>query len=402
VATGSDLVAGAVERFSSQRTWTPLWADDVHAVRRERIVIDQAVPLLRNLYTWDKLFRSDFWHAQGLWFREGVAYEDQPLVTQLLARAAAIDVLPDVVYRYRMRDDRSSISQQTASLRDLRDRIEAWRTSREAFRTELSPPAYQGWLQTLFEAHFQWYLASPGTDDDTYWSELHEAVVELAAEADDRVWETTSPPQRVMVRLAQLGRRADIGELVRLEGNRLDRWPARVRSDGILVELPFLGDPDLDESLFLLHPAQVRAVHGVEHLAWGPGPEPRLHVSGWAHLRKVDLRAHRQQVVVELRDTASTEVVTVAAGGGSPGRFAVEVPLDALVARRQAGTGGARWEVWLRVEAAGLVAEAPVTRTARGAVVDVPGALPVGDRDRVTAGWGHHLPLTLRVERGGD
>ena len=45
--------------------------------------------------------------AQDLWFREGVAYEDQPIVTQLFARARSIDVVPDVVYRYRARDDRA-------------------------------------------------------------------------------------------------------------------------------------------------------------------------------------------------------------------------------------------------------------------------------------------------------
>ncbi len=51
------------------------------------ITVEEHLPLLRNLYTWNKLFRRDFWDAQGLWFREGVAYEDQPIITQLLARA---------------------------------------------------------------------------------------------------------------------------------------------------------------------------------------------------------------------------------------------------------------------------------------------------------------------------
>ena len=113
--TGSDMVVGAVERFDTARDLDArLGRRGPRASLRDGIAIEDFLPLLRNLYTWNKLFRRDFWERQALWFREGVAYEDQPIITQLFARAGAIDVIPDVVYRYRMRDDQSSISQQTA------------------------------------------------------------------------------------------------------------------------------------------------------------------------------------------------------------------------------------------------------------------------------------------------
>src|SRR4029077_11778852 len=127
------------------------------------------------------------------------------------------------------RDDRSSISQQTASLKDLRDRIAAWRVSRDTIRPEVSQAVYDGWLLTLFQAHFQWYLTSPGTEDDTYWQELSAEVRTLAAEAPQAVWGATAPPQRILVRLAQLDRRHDTQEFVRGGGTATDRWPSRVR-----------------------------------------------------------------------------------------------------------------------------------------------------------------------------
>ena len=130
--TRSDIVCGSVERFDSTKSWPARWAKPIHRRRRAGITLDEFPPLVRNLYTPDKLFRREFLVAQDLWFREGVSYEDQPIITQLLARARSIDVLPDVVYRYRQRDDRSSLSQQTATVRDLRDRILAWELSREA------------------------------------------------------------------------------------------------------------------------------------------------------------------------------------------------------------------------------------------------------------------------------
>ena len=62
-----------------------------------------------------------------------------------------------------MRDDSSSISQQTASLKDLRDRVAAWEATQVALQAEDSPTLYRAWLQTLFSAHFHWYLNSGGT-----------------------------------------------------------------------------------------------------------------------------------------------------------------------------------------------------------------------------------------------
>lgn len=412
--TGSEIVCGSVERFDSRKTWSPGWVDDVHLVKRQRVTIEEFLPLLRNLYTWNKLYRRDFFTGQGLWFREGVAYEDQPIVTQLFARARSIDVLPDIVYRYRARDDKSSISQQTATLKDLRDRIAAWEVSRDAFRTELSPRAYEGWLETLFEAHFQWYLTSPGTVDDTYWDELVAIVRSLSEGAPQWIWDATPPAQRVLVRLAQLDRRADAQEFVRRGGNKLELWPSRVREDGILLELPLLGDPELDEALFVIRPEQVKIAHAVENVHWvdRPDGDQGVWLSGWAFLRKVDLGTHDQAVTVvlrhqetgEVRHFASTDLARASFPPPrddlwcdySAGRFGVEVPLAGLATGRDSDV----WEVWLRVTAAGLVAEQPVTRLVRSGAAGAIPATPLGAGDRLIADWQYQQPLRLRVERG--
>ncbi len=412
--TGSDIVVGSVERFDSRNTWTPDWVEDVHLEQRERVRVEEFLPLLRNLYTWNKLFRRDFWDEQGLWFREGVAYEDQPIVTQLFARAKAIDVLTQIVYRYRARDDKSSISQQTASLTDLRDRIAAWQVSRDAFRTELSPIVYDGWLQTLFAAHFQWYLTSPGTVDDDYWDELVAVVRALTDGTPSWVWEATPPPARVLVRLAQLDRRADAQEFVRRGGTKVEQWPAVVRDDGILLELPLLGDPDLDESLFVLDPAQVRLSHAVENVHWVDQADGgrTCWISGWAYLRKVDLAVHDQQVVVQLRNRRTGEVRSFPATEQppasfpmpredlwcdyGPGRFGVEIPLDDLDVDGQ----HASWGVWLRVTAAGLSAEQPVTRLVRSGSAGAVPAAPLGRGERLVVDWQYQQPMRLRVDRG--
>ena len=414
--SGSDLVVGSVERFNEISTWSPTWVRQVHGDRRTGVSIEEFTPLLRNLYTWNKLFRSDFWKAQDLWFREGVAYEDQPIITQLFARARSIDVIPDVVYSYRAREDQSSISQQTASLKDLRDRIAAWRVSRDVLAAEVSPELFEAWRLTLFDVHFHWYLTSPGTVVDDYWNELVAAVRDLSAGAPDWVWEQTMPGRRVLIALALADRRADAQEFVRRKALRLDEWPSTVRPDGVLLHLPLLGDASLDESLFVLRPEQLPLWHSIENFHWRPRPDgsATAWISGWAFLGKVDLTEHESRVAVVLREdrTGSEDVYWATEHPPSaypppeddkwcdhaPGTFGVEFPVSDLVA---GAAEGSTWTVLLRVEVAGHTVTAPVQKLLRSGAAGVVPALPLRAGGRVLAEWQFNRVLRLRVDPAG-
>src|SRR5262249_20289746 len=153
---------------------------------------------------------------------------------------------PDVVYRYRMRDDQSSISQQTASLKDLRERIEAWEETRRVLRAEHLDTVYDGWLLTLFEAHFHWYLRSPGIAADDYWRELVRAVRPFPDDASREFGRAPGPARRVLIELALQARRDDAREFYGRDASRTEQWPARVEPDGVVLELPFVDDPRLD------------------------------------------------------------------------------------------------------------------------------------------------------------
>jgi len=410
-STGSDVVIGAVERFDSTRTWRSAWVDDVHLIDRPGILTEDFLPLLRNLYTWNKLFRHEFWRDQGLRFREGVAYEDQPIITQLLARARRVDVLTDVVYRYRARDDGSSISQQTASVKDLRDRVAAWRVTDEVLRAEVSPQIYNAWLLTLFTAHFHWYLQSPGTENDTYWSELQAAVAELAGEAPRSVWDATPPDKRVLVELARQDRRAEAQEFVRRESGKSGKWPAQARADGVLLELPLLGTPNLDDELFLLRPEQMRVAHSVERLHWVDDADSgTCWISGWAYITKLDLARHESVIRVVLRNRRTgAEHVFDSAGPFSPafppptgdlwceyepGTFHVEVPVAEVLAAEAPEDAV---DVLLRVSTAGFTVTRPITRLVRSGSAGSTSAVFLPDGNRLMPEWRLHAPLRFVV-----
>ncbi len=408
--TGSQIVVAAVERFDSTTAWIPQWVDQVHAAPLDRVRLTEYLPLLRNLYTWNKLYDREFFLSQGHLFREGVAYEDQPIVTQLLNAAPAIDVIPDVVYRYRMRDDRSSISQQTATVKDLRDRVEAWRVSAEAVRT-MPDEVGRAWLQTLFDAHFNWYLISSGTVEEEYWELIQRAVVELTASAGPEIWAAAPPQNRVLLELTRQNRRADLQEFVRQDAvQKLALFPARVHAEGLLFDLPFLGDPRLPDELFLLRRAQLQASHAIERVSW---TAESLDLSGWAFIRKLDQSDHPSHVDLVLTGrTSGTERVWPAFddvsvvspppiaddwADYSHGSFRVSVPTDELLEPTPGQPLDTAWDVALRITAAGFTVTEQITHLSRNGSAGALEQHLLADGRGLALSWRHRHPLVLRL-----
>lgn len=418
--SGADIVVGAAVRFTGRRRWTPEWVHELHAKSQIGITLEDFPRLVRNNYTWGKLYRRSFWKAQGLEFREGVAYEDQPIITQLYARAAKIDVLSRVVYRYRARADGSSISQQTSTVADLRDRVAAWRVSDEALSGSVSPTIYQAWLQTLFDAHFHWYLNSPAVVSAEYWRELQSAVAELAARAPRSVWEQTMPMRRVMIELARRNRQLETREFIARSGHRIHLWPSTCTPEGLYLHLPYFDDPelDLDRELFLLRPEQLELSHSVQSLTWQGDAE--LLLTGWAYIRYLNLAEAPE---------GTTNVVTLVARHRSSGRsfefanqhhpappfpapnddpwadyeggqFSVRVPFAALSAEVGATIGDV-WDLNLRVEVAGLVVTAPITRVNQRGSAAALEHTRLADDTHLVLLWQWRRPLRVRLDEAG-
>ncbi|UYM06993.1 glycosyltransferase family 2 protein [Solicola gregarius] len=413
--SGSDMVVGSARRFSTTSVWKPTWVDDLHDRTRTGITIDDFPALVRNNYTWGKLYRRTFLTAQEATFREGVSYEDQPLITRLYIAASAIDVLPDVAYEYRAREDASSISQQTASLSDLRDRVSAWQESRREFAETASRAVYDAWLQTLFDAHFHWYLSSPGTVDLAYWATLRSAIVDLTDRAPQAIWDATPPERRVPIELARRNRRADVQEFVRCDGYLPQLFPATVVDGGVRHDLPFHDDPELDAALFVRRPEQLRLSHSVQRFSWADGST--MKIAGWAYIRHIDLVGRDVETTLVLRNERTGAEHTFASVGhddpGFPppdedawvdyhgGEFEFAVPMDEVVGANR--RDGDVWHIRLRVSSLGFTVEDTVSRVRRSSSSGVPYSGELSNGDLITVMWRLHAPFrlglrSLRVE----
>ncbi|MEP6667182.1 MAG: glycosyltransferase, partial [Nocardioidaceae bacterium] len=309
--SGSDIVVGALTRFNSTEHFRPEWTSELHGVDRLGIATADFPEIIRNNYSCGKLFRTAFWRSCGLWFREGVSYEDQPLVTQLYCRASGIDIVSASTYEWRQRDDFSSISQQTHTLRDLKDRIAAWDLSHDTLTTEASAVIYDTWLKTLYATHFHWYFKSASTVDDEYWAGLQQAVERLTADAPADIAADLEPSKRIAVELVRRNLREKFHEFKALGGYSLNRFPAELKPGGLEFKLPTFGDPAvaIPDGMYCLPDHHVPLIHRLDRASWTKGGD--LRVEGWAYFRYVDLTGQAPCASFILRHERTGEKIEV-------------------------------------------------------------------------------------------
>jgi glycosyltransferase involved in cell wall biosynthesis len=128
--TGSDFAVGAYvrSRFSDgvyvPGRVQPWVAASTDPERRATTIIEHP-RASANIVAWSKVSRYELWN--DLRFPENVAYEDQVVAQRMYTTARAFDVIPDVVARWRLRADGTSITQSKSELPVLLDYLTALR-----------------------------------------------------------------------------------------------------------------------------------------------------------------------------------------------------------------------------------------------------------------------------------
>src|SRR5699024_8211144 len=102
--TRSDIATGSYIRIGKFGRSRPKVTARVHARQRLAVRLDDMPELLEEPVLWNKIYRRDFWnrHVGEMWGFPN--YEDQEPVYRALVGAAAIDVLTEDVYEWRLAD----------------------------------------------------------------------------------------------------------------------------------------------------------------------------------------------------------------------------------------------------------------------------------------------------------
>ena len=121
--SGSDFVTGSYFRMYEASDYQPPWIERLHQHARHGLQVTDYLDGMANVFAWNKMFRADFISKIDLKFPENIRYEDQYPITRAYLEARAFDVIPDIVFKWRIRFDGSSITQNKHEIGDLRDRV---------------------------------------------------------------------------------------------------------------------------------------------------------------------------------------------------------------------------------------------------------------------------------------
>ncbi len=285
--SGSEVCVGRLVRIRGGQVVELPWAERLHARTRLGVSVASEPRVLRDFYTPNKLYRTDFWRRHDFEFREVRLFEDQPLITRLLCAATGIDVLAETTYHWLSRQDRSSLSQGMYTPVNVARRVEALALTREALHGQ--PPAVlDAWLWTLLDGHFPNYLPRERSSDPAQVA----AVVGMIAgvvDADDvlRISDVAAE-NRVMAWLAVTRGPDAVLEFVGQGGRREQSFPVGLVAERPTVFLPTYDDPDLavPTSAFRLAESQLVLRSWLSGVAWTA--EGDLEVRARAYVENVD------------------------------------------------------------------------------------------------------------------
>jgi glycosyltransferase involved in cell wall biosynthesis len=104
---GLDIAVGATEQFPVNREW--VWSQYFEAGTTRGVRIEDVPLLAHDSRTCDKLYRTAFLRASGVRFAEGVHAQDVVVNVPAMLQAPELMLVGDVVYRYRKREDGTSV-----------------------------------------------------------------------------------------------------------------------------------------------------------------------------------------------------------------------------------------------------------------------------------------------------
>jgi len=295
--SGSDFAVACYDRLENKkRVPAGSWIRSAHAVRRLGVDLDSFPEAMVNAVAWSKTYRRTFWDRAGLRFPEGKIYEDQPVSAAAFAQARAFDVVPEIGVSWRIRNDRTSISQSAYSAANLAAHNDAVAASFAALQAAGKERAVQIRALQLISFNMPFFTRHLAKGGPEFWALLREALLDLVPRVSrEEFVRSVGAQDKVLVELIADDRRDAAVDYIENWGNDVRRFPTTATAEGVRVELPLT--EGLPDDVHLMSDRQLELISRVMRTVWDGD---RLTVSGWAFIRNLDLAANPPAILVEL------------------------------------------------------------------------------------------------------
>lgn len=406
--SGSDFAVGSARRMRESGFSPVPWAG-VHAQTRIGETLDTFPDAILDVLACNRVYRTPFWIDQVGDFRGDVAYEDHvPMVTAYV-RARAFDVLSLMSYDWRIREDRSSTTQQKHSLQNLRDRVEVMEEARALLVAEASPLVNDAWLARVINVDFPPFIRFGAVADQDYRDLLVNTYRTYLDRSGGRVLDQVRFFQKARGWLVAQARWDDVERLTAYVSMAGRLPPATVVDERAVADLSDVaGLPgDLPPAVLRLGSQETRLMAGLTSVSWD---RDTLLLSGWAMIGGVDASRSAPRINLRLVERASgerTDLPVAATESVEPtlwarhantgyDRAAFTTRVDGAALAGLAGAIDATWALEVEVDHRGVSRTGPVRARVRGSSAEAPPTCNINGR-RLAPGFGSDTGFTLRV-----
>lgn len=243
VSSGSDFAVGSLVRDTVDGRQMPPWAKKLHATTRRGLVFADEPDVLKNVFAWTKLYRTDFFRRVVREFPDGI-YEDQVPAARAYLHGT-FDILKDVVCYWRIRDDGTSITQQKSTMKDL---VGRWGMLDQLAEEMHDAPAdlVRAWqVKTIGFDMRPYYEQVPRTPVE-YWDFLHGRVRDFLDAVGYDVLAEVPVSDRLLAAATYHGHRDDLAELVQRRESQTWKVPGRVVDGRAEVDPDYFADLALE------------------------------------------------------------------------------------------------------------------------------------------------------------
>jgi CDP-glycerol glycerophosphotransferase len=299
-SSGSDFAVGSFRRLAGEKKRHSAWAAELHSVRRMGTNINEFPDALQDVFAWNKIFSRAFWDAHIGWFPEGLLYEDQEMSSKAFLRAGSFDILPEVVYEWRIRSDRSSITQQKTNIRDLQDRLIVIGHMKSLMDAEAADTVRDTWLAKVLGRDLGYYYRQVPRVDDEYWDLLQRNTKALAAQSGPEVWRRMKVQDRITAYLVAEDHRSDVETVLVHQYQYGSSSPLELCDGTLLAQPGFL--PELEHEvpreLLEMDPSELRLQTRLT--AVRQNADGSVELEGTASLPGLDFATAGSKVAVQL------------------------------------------------------------------------------------------------------
>lgn len=372
---------------------------------------------MQDIICANRMFRTDFWRKQIGGFRGHIAYEDHVPMLAAYVRAERFDILSEVTYRWRVREDNTSTGQQKASLENLLDRIAVKEEAHQLLVGEASTKVYGAWVARTLDVDFPAFLTPALTATDLYRSILAATYRTFIERCSPEALRQVRHYQKLRAWLAAEERWGALGSEIDTHRLLHGMLPRTQVADGqVLAEASddslLAGAPDW---VLTLADYETNLEAAVEKVRWLD--DTHIELQGFAFVRGVDCAQEPPTTTASLVEAATgTEVplgieqyATTAATryGNNPSTqydqagFRTVVDVAALV--EQSAEAGADWGLRFDVESQGIRRSGPAPSLVRFSSAAVPEhrAVEAGNRVvHVVPGLDRSIGYALKIRPG--